>query len=439
MSRFAAYVAIFALVGAAALVGSFLGGPWRTFGLAVVGASGLVLVRQLVSPFRALERAARLVAAGDATTVVGFELPEEARNAAVALDAAIAAQRDRLTDVEARGRDLTLLLDRMDEGVVAIEKGGRLRVTNRAARQILGLSGEAGPRPMASEVRSGELRAVLDTSLQTQIHPREILVGGREILVESNPVEGGAIVRLRDVTDVRRLEQVRTDFVANASHELKTPLTAVRGFAETLLDDEEAPADIQRQFLRMIYENTIRLQNIVEDLLDLSRLESGGWSPELEAVDVGDVARDSWAAVQEVRGAVRTFTVRGRCWALADRGGLHHVLRNLLDNAVRHTDPDGHIGVVTREEGGSVVVEVTDDGAGIPPDQLPRIFERFFRVDKARSRAQGGTGLGLAIVSHLVSRMGGSLSAESQFGVGTSIRFTLPKAMAGTPTPVRER
>ncbi len=431
MNRFAAHLASVGLVGAAALVGALLSGLWAVVALLVLGALGLLLVRAILTPFRAIERAARLVAAGESTTMAGFELPKDARSAAEAMEAALEAGRDRLLDLEARERDLDSLLDRMDEGVVAIDRGGRLRVVNRAAREILGLTEEDGPRPMASAVRSTDLKAVLETALRTPIRPRELVVDRREFLVESNPVEGGAIVRLRDVTDVRRLEQVRTDFVANASHELKTPLTAVRGFAETLLDDEDAPPELRRQFLHLIYENTIRLQNIVEDLLDLSRLESGGWSPELEPVDVGDVARDSWAAVREGRSAERRFEVTGEGLALADRGGLHHIFRNLLDNAVRHTEAGGHIEVLTRRSEGALMIEVRDDGTGIPPDQLPRIFERFFRVDKARSRAQGGTGLGLAIVSHLVTRMGGSLSAESQYGVGTTVRFTLPNAVSG--------
>ena len=427
VSRTVTAAAAVILVVLAGLLGTFATGLPFWAGMLVLAGVGYGIVARSYRPYEAIEDAARRSVGGDTAPLRALDLPPEADRAAAAVENTLRSAQRRARDLESRLADQSTLMDRMEEGVLAIDDDGRLRVVNRAAREIVGLVEQIGPKPTVARVKSAEFRAVLDTALQTAIRPREITVDGREILVESHGVDGGAIVSLRDVTDVRRLEQVRTDFVANASHELKTPLTSVRGFAETLLDDEDAPPDVRRQFLNLIFQNTIRLQNIVEDLLDLSRLESGGWSPELEPVDVVRVAEDSWARIQEGRRATQSFRVRGAGWASADHGGLHHILRNLLDNAVRHTEPDGTIEVVVTR-GREVCIAVRDDGTGIPPDALPRIFERFFRVDKARSRAQGGTGLGLAIVSHLVSRMGGRLDAQSQYGVGTTIRIWLPAA-----------
>jgi two-component system phosphate regulon sensor histidine kinase PhoR len=316
----------------------------------------------------------------------------------------------------------------MEEGVLALAPDGVIRVTNRAAREVLGLSHDA-KAPHISRVPRRELRAGLEAALQTSIRTRAVNVADRIVMIEANLLEDGlAIVSLRDVTDVRRLEEVRTDFVANASHELKTPLTAVRGFAETLLEDD-VPPEVRQQFLGLIHDNTLRLQAIVEDLLDLSRLESGGWTPSTEPIDVVDTVHQAWAEVVEMRGSSRTFEVSGEAAVVADQSGLLHVLRNLFDNALRHTPETGtiHIRLASHADD-QVRITVEDDGSGIPPDALPRIFERFFRVDRARSRAHGGTGLGLAIVSHLTSRMGGAVEAESQFGVGTKIHVYLPAA-----------
>lgn len=435
MNRTTGGIGVVALVILAAIATAYLNGVVRGAALAVLAVAGFVAVGRLFAPYREIERTVLGLRASEPTVLDDLVVPQHARSLVDGLNNFVRSTR---TDIEALERglsDLSTLLDRMEEGVIAVHEEGRVQVANRAAREILGFTPETERSSDLSRVRSAELRAVLETSLQTAIRPRSLHVGHREVVVESHPIEDGSIVSLRDVTDVRRLEQVRTDFVANASHELKTPLTAVRGFAETLLDDPDAPPEIRRQFLGLIFENTLRLQNIVEDLLDLSRLESGGWSPEVEAVDVAKIVQGVWVGVQEGRGAKQTFAVRGEGRVWADRLGLHHILRNLLDNAVRHTEADGKIEVVVEPMDGTVKVSVADDGVGIPPDALPRIFERFFRVDKARSRAQGGTGLGLAIVSHLISRMGGDVSAESQYGVGTTIVLQLPEAKRGSEPP----
>jgi signal transduction histidine kinase len=274
---------------------------------------------------------------------------------------------------------------------------------------------------------------------------------------------------------VRRLESVRRDFVANVSHELKTPLTSIRGYVETLLADPDLPAELQRPFLEVVQKNAERLHHIVDDLLDLSRLESGGWRPELHDVNAIDVLQDVWSSCAERAGQKHiTFVLPDSGFVVrADPGGLRQIFTNLLDNAVRYTPDGGRIEVrasstalngngrtphaptvvqprdvpVARQRNAPVaeqrgapaerldapaaassyiVFEVRDTGAGMPSDAIPRIFERFYRVDPARSRADGGTGLGLSIVKHLVESMGGDVAAESELGKGTTIRFRLP-------------
>jgi signal transduction histidine kinase len=249
----------------------------------------------------------------------------------------------------------------------------------------------------------------------------------------------GFVVSLVDLTQVRRLEGVRRDFVANVSHEIKTPLTSIRGYVETLQSDDPEP-EIRRQFLQVIQKNADRLQQIVDDLLDLSRIESGGWKPVLEDVDPVRVAAETWEAyahIAEERAitfAMPPTSLRVR----ADPAALRHIFGNLFDNAIRYTGALGDISITVKppESGASprplVSIEVRDTGAGIPIEALPRIFERFYRADPARSRAEGGTGLGLSIVKHLTESMEGDVSASSELGKGTTIRVRLPAAQATT-------
>jgi signal transduction histidine kinase len=257
---------------------------------------------------------------------------------------------------------------------------------------------------------------------------REIRLGNRHLLVSSRTLDtGGAVTTLLDVSEIRRVEQVRRDFVANASHELKTPLTSIRGFAETLLEDEPPP-ELRLKFLRAIRDNTIRLQSLMEDLLDLSRLESGGWVARTEPVEVEEAAHEAWAQyVEEASRRDVELTLDVDLFIQADYQGLVQIFRNLLENALRHTPDGGHIHLAGHRDGeGRAVVEVSDDGEGIPSRALPRIFERFYRADTSRARDMGGTGLGLAIVRHLVNAMGGEVEAESELGRGTTIRFIIP-------------
>jgi signal transduction histidine kinase len=237
------------------------------------------------------------------------------------------------------------------------------------------------------------------------------------------------VIALFDLTPMRRLETVRRDFVANVSHELKTPLTVIGGFAETLAD-EDLPVEQRRKFAETIRVHARRMQRIVDDLLDLSRIESGGWRPNPTAVDFASAATDALVTFRDAAAAKR-ITIRvepapDASTVFTDPTALRQILSNLVENAIRYTAEGGVVTAFSEPERGGVRVGVRDTGVGIAPDHLSRIFERFYRVDPARSRDAGGTGLGLSIVRHLVEAHGGRVRAESAIARGTTIIAFFP-------------
>ncbi len=335
----------------------------------------------------------------------------------------------RLGELSRERDQMQTLIDSMAEGVIALTDDARVFRTNRAARELLELPEPVLYAPVGSLVRQPELRDLLEAAVAGSFRAREVTVGDRDLLASGRVLEnGGGVVTFLDVTEIRRLEQVRRDFVANASHELKTPLTSMRGFAETLLEDDP-PDDLRERFLQSIHDNTVRLQRLVDDLLDLSRLESGGWVAKREEVDVAPLARRVWSDLAgRAEGKELAFEVSGEARVRADEQGLEQILSNLLENSIQYTPDGGEVAVRIHPREDEVEIEVEDTGIGIPSSSLPRIFERFYRADAARSREAGGTGLGLAIVRHLVEAMGGEVDARSRIGEGTTIRFTLRAA-----------
>ncbi|HEX6589677.1 MAG TPA: ATP-binding protein [Longimicrobiales bacterium] len=381
----------------------------------------------------------------------------EAGDAAEARVQSAEDAQERHRVLERRGDDLDRLLESVSDGILQVDVRGHVVRANRAARRLLQLPDDVEGRQVAAVVRSAELRSLLQRAAATDaIAPSEIAFDDTTLVVTARrlrardgtgegPVPAGLAVAIVDLTAMRRLEAVRRDFVANASHELKTPLTSIRGYAETLRDDS-LPGDMRHQFIDTIANNAERLQRIVDDLLDLSRLESGTWQPVIVAVDVVATAREAWADFEaQAAGRHIAFDVLAESPqpVASDASALRLVLSNLFSNAIRYTPPGGRIEVRVRErrpqpEAGVrdrrarfAAIEVRDTGSGIPLDALPRIFERFYRVDPARSRAEGGTGLGLSIVKHMVETMGGAVEAESQLGAGTTIRVVLPVAGTG--------
>jgi signal transduction histidine kinase len=400
--------------------------------LALLAAYALSLA--FARPLVDLADRARRLAEGDFTGSVPHARIAELEDLAVAFNRLTEELKERLSELGRERDGMQALIDCMAEGVIALSEDGRMLRTNRTARTLLDIP--EGPRlaPVGSVIRHPQLREALRESVTRPEQSREIVIGGKHILLASRALDhGGAVTTLLDITDLRRMERVRSDFVANASHELKTPLTSIRGYAEALAD--EPPEDMRRQFLGSILSNTLRLQRLVDDLLDLSRLESGGWTANIETVLVGEVVEEAWEMVAPLAGHALEFDVRGEAAVLGDRQGLVQVFRNLLANAVRHTPEGGHIEVAVEssDHRSGVLVSVRDDGEGIPAQALPRIFERFYRADSSRARHVGGTGLGLAIVKHLVSAMRGEVWAESELGRGTTVWIELPAGEGMAP------
>jgi signal transduction histidine kinase len=398
--------------------------------LALIVAIGAAyaLSATVARPLVVLADRARRLAEGDFTVTAPHVRIGEIQDVSVAFNKLTDELRARLNDLERERDGMETLIDCMAEGVVALTEDGRLFRTNRTARALLDMPEVTTGAPIGAVVRHPELRDALKDSVKRPEQSRELEIGDQHMLLASRALDlGGSVTTLLDITELRRMERVRSDFVANASHELKTPLTSIRGYAEALADDDP-PEEVRRKFLASILQNTLRLQKLVDDLLDLSRLESGGWTANVEPVWVPDAVREAWDLVSSNESQKVQFQLQGEAAVSGDRQGLVHVLRNLLENAVRHTPPEGHVRVDIERTAQTVAIEVTDDGEGIPAQALPRIFERFYRADSARARHVGGTGLGLAIVKHLVGAMGGQVAAESELGHGTTIRVILPAA-----------
>ncbi|MBA3554294.1 MAG: PAS domain-containing protein [Gemmatimonadales bacterium] len=398
--------------------------------LAVGTLFALIAGRSIARPLTGITAAARAIAAGSP--------PRFPRSGVPDIDALVQALRqmhrqlaDRFDELRREQAETTALVESMLEGVIAADGRGRIVTANPAARRLLGYS-LAEPLPDLAELfRVKAAREVVDSVLAGEsVQDRQLDMDGRAFLMNARPLPaGGAVLVIHDLTEVRRLEAVRRDFVANVSHELKTPLTSISGYAETLLG-EPADADTTRRFLATILNNARRMQRLVDDLLDLSRIEAGRWQPRRVPVDVAAVARESWMALsgrpdaQDV--AFETATGADAGLVCADLDALRQVLTNLLDNSLRHTPAGGRVVCRSRREGQGTAVSVVDNGAGITREHLPRIFERFYRADLSRSREEGGTGLGLAIVKHLVEAHGGKVYAESERGRGTTVSCWFP-------------
>jgi two-component system phosphate regulon sensor histidine kinase PhoR len=333
------------------------------------------------------------------------------------------------------------ILTSMVEGVLAVDQELRITFYNASFAHAVGLRGEIPKRaPLVDIVRDPGLREILSRVLATAETLKQRLqlpaAEGRAFEVQAAPLRvaggRGAIAILHDITDLERLERVRKDFVANVSHELRTPLTAIRGYTETLLEGALEDQANNRKFLEIIKSHATRLNSLASDLLALSELESAKATAEQARVSVQTAIEGALRTVEAEARQRRVRLIRGRIddvAVLGDRVHFEQALVNLLDNAVKFNRPEGEVRVeVTRTKDDLVSVTIADNGIGIPSADLPRVFERFYRVDKARSREVGGTGLGLSIVKHIVERMHGGVAVESQLGKGSVFTVLLPCA-----------
>ena len=399
--------------------------------LAILGAGVVawILALGLSRPLVTLAGSARAIAA-EATPVFPDSRIREVADHVRALRGMHEELGRRFAALRREREESRTLVESMTDGVIAADTDGRIGTCNAAARRMLDRTpDEPIPELGLLFLEKGSRDFVRDVLAGKEVDERELTMGGRVLLGTGRLLPGGgALFVLRDVTALRRLETVRRDFVANVSHELKTPLTSIAGYAETIAAEAEPDSPTHR-FAGTILANAKRMHRLVEDLLDLSRIESGGWRPTPRVVDLAAAARDAWSPFTDSardRGVEFQTDLPASLSIVVDPDALRQVLSNLYDNALRHTPRGGTITVWAAPAGEGVAVEVRDTGSGIGPAHLPRIFERFYRADPARSRDQGGTGLGLSIVKHLVEAHGGRVDAESAPGKGTTIRFVLP-------------
>jgi signal transduction histidine kinase len=393
-----------------------------------------LFARSVSRPVVELRDVARAIADGDLSRHASISAPGEIGDLANALHSMSEQLAARLKGLEDDEALVSAVVESLNEGVLAVSARRMVLRVNSAGRTMLSVS-DGVPFSADNIPRERVLHSALDSALRgIQTNEEPVEVNGRTIAVSARPLpDGGAVLALRDLTAARRLEAVRRDFVANVSHELRTPLTVIAGFAETLAEPALGDDDRTR-FAGLIQASTARMQRIVDELLDLSRIESGGWVPHPMNVDIAAVAADAIASVSAVAKANGVMTeaqvANDARWVYADRTALRQVIGNLVENAIRHTVRGTVTVFARRDDEGYTWVGVRDSGVGIAPAHLPRIFERFYRADSARSRERGGTGLGLAIVKHLVEAHGGQVRAESVLGRGTTVSASFPPAVA---------
>jgi two-component system phosphate regulon sensor histidine kinase PhoR len=415
---------------------------------AAAAAAGWAIARRVSRPVRELGAAAARLAAGDITAAIPFtEIAEVAD-----LSAALGRLREQLVErgltIGRQGTQQEAVLGSMIEGVLAIDARQRIVGINRAAAELLGIElDHAVRRPLQEVVRNADLRRFALTAIDCRepVEDDLVLRGGRDRTIRLRGTalrdlsgEGGAVIVLNDVTDVQRLESVRRDFVANVSHELKTPIASIKGFVETLLDGAVDDPQDARRFLGIVVRQTDRLAAIIEDLLALSRIEQseGAGNLPLEAWPVSQML-DAVIADCSPRARERSIVLESTCLpdlvAEINAPLLEQALINLVENAVKYSDPGRTVRVVAEAAGpaAGIAIAVHDQGCGIAVEHLPRLFERFYRVDRARSRSLGGTGLGLSIVKHIVQAHGGSVAVESTPGVGSTFTIHLPPPRSG--------
>jgi two-component system, OmpR family, phosphate regulon sensor histidine kinase PhoR len=388
---------------------------------------------------------ARRIAGGDLSARLVLDGGDEL----AAMEAALNQTAERLgqnfAEIESRRQELAAMLDSMQEAVVAITPDGLVRWSNAVMHHITRTQIHAG-RPLVHFVRDPEVLACVRAALEH----REVRYGrasslapGRMFEINAAPLpSGGALVVLHDVTRIEVAEKSRRDFIANVSHELRTPLTSIQGYVETLVEDPRPNPETTREFLGIILKNATRMNRLTEDLLALAGLESPDYRLALQSTRASVLVQD---AIESLGGMVVDSEIELESTGapdtlvLADPDAMNQVFGNLIENSLKYAKVGKRICVGARlvesEEASEVEFMVQDFGPGIASEHLGRIFERFYRVDKARSRDSGGTGLGLAIVKHIVQAHGGRVWAQSELGSGAQFHFTLPLA----PAPVGEK
>lgn len=390
---------------------------------------------------RIVDVAAR-IERGDLRARVDDTSLDEIGRVAIAIDRTAGQVERSFAAVRSSQRQLETLLNSMQDAVIAVSADGLVQWANQPMDRLVPQRTRLNA-PVVETIRDPDFLATVKAATSTKsvkTARATSVVPGRAFDVTAAPLpDGGAVAVLRDLTETERVEKTRRDFIANVSHELRTPLTSIQGYSETLLDSVSDGDGHVREFLEIIRKNAARMSRLTEDLLTLARVESGETRFETEPVPPIELLHDAEESFREIartQGVELQIIETGRNGdsieslpsVLADREAIHQVFANLIDNAMKYGRTGGRIVLGASMGSGGIVFYVQDFGAGIPSEHLPRLFERFYRIDKARSRESGGTGLGLAIAKHIMRAHGGSIRAESELGHGSAFLFTLPVA-----------
>jgi two-component system phosphate regulon sensor histidine kinase PhoR len=392
-----------------------------------------VIAEVISRRLRRIVRFAEQVAAGDLSARIAVTSGDEIGQVASALDRTARRLEENFAAVRESRSELEALLNSMTDGVITVSPDMKVRWANHAIAGILHQRVRVGV-PVTELLRHPDFLGTINEVLRSKRRESRIatsLSGRRSFSVTAEPLpDGGVVSVLHDISEIERVEKTRRDFIANVSHELRTPLTSIRGYSETLLESDGLVNDNARDFLQVIRRNAERMGRLTEDLLVLARVESGEEKLDLRPQSARQLLAESASSLQEdARAAqVELITEDIPDWSvLADSYAVHQVFANLISNAVRYAQDGKKIILGAHEHENGVEFFVQDFGPGIASEHLPRIFERFYRVDKARSRESGGTGLGLAIVKHIVLNHGGAVRVESTVGHGTTFFFLLPR------------
>ncbi|EFS8543655.1 cell wall metabolism sensor histidine kinase WalK [Listeria monocytogenes] len=413
------------------------------FGIAlvIIAAISVFIARKITRPVREIIEVSTDLANHKYDSRIHGKISGELQDLSISVNTLAESLETQMFEIKQNEQRLNAIVQNLVSGVMLINVDKQVIMTNRTMYQILGETEITG-KPFYEVIKSFALSQLIEGTFETKtIQQKEIILYfPREMILDASvsPILGengeitGIILLLHDITQIRHLENVRSEFVTNVSHELKTPVTALKGFAETLLDGAMYDEVLLKKFLTIIKEESDRLHRLIMDILALSRIEQNPVAENVELVDVDEVIEQSartifeMATEKNIRVTIPEKT-SGSVVIETDRDKLQQIIINLLSNAINYTPVDGKVEVKLIEQEAEVIIEVTDNGIGIPAKDIDRVFERFYRVDKARSRHSGGTGLGLSIVKHLVENCGGRIEVESQEEVGSTFRVTLPK------------
>ncbi|EAE4515993.1 PAS domain-containing protein [Listeria monocytogenes] len=413
------------------------------FGIAlvIIAAISVFIARKITRPVREIIEVSTDLANHKYDSRIHGKISGELQDLSISVNTLAESLETQMFEIKQNEQRLNAIVQNLVSGVMLINVDKQVIMTNRTMYQILGETEITG-KPFYEVIKSFALSQLIEATFETKtIQQKEIILYfPREMILDASvsPILGengeitGIILLLHDITQIRHLENVRSEFVTNVSHELKTPVTALKGFAETLLDGAMYDEMLLKKFLTIIKEESDRLHRLIMDILALSRIEQNPVPENVELVEVDEVIEQSARTIFEMATEKNIQVIIPEKTILSvtietDRDKLQQILINLLSNAINYTPVDGKVEVKLIEQEAEVIIEVTDNGIGIPAKDIDRVFERFYRVDKARSRHSGGTGLGLSIVKHLVENCGGRIEVESQEEVGSTFRVTLPK------------